>query len=147
MGVRRARGEIVGLINDDIDVITPGWLLEMVTHAIRPEVGAVGPILYYPDDTVQHAGVILGLGDIDGTAAHIQRRIPRGSHGYFHRAALTQNLSCVTAACVVMRRQVYWEVGGFDESIAVDFNDVDFCIRVRRKGYLIVWTPFASFTT
>jgi GT2 family glycosyltransferase len=141
VGVSRARGEIVGLINDDIQVIDTGWLREMVGHALRPEVGAVGAMLYYPDDTVQHAGVILGIG---GVAGHFHQNLQRGGHGYFHRAALTQNLSCVTAACLIIRREVFEELGGFDEALAVDYNDVDFCIRLRKKGYLIVWTPFAE---
>jgi GT2 family glycosyltransferase/tetratricopeptide (TPR) repeat protein len=140
-GVSRARGEIIGLINDDVQVIDPGWLREMVGHALRPEVGAVGAMLYYPDDTVQHAGVILGIG---GVAGHIHRNLQRGDHGYFHRAALTQNFSCVTAACQIIRREVFEELGGFDEALAVDYNDVDFCIRLRKKGYLIVWSPFAE---
>jgi GT2 family glycosyltransferase len=144
LGVARARGGIIGLLNDDIEVIEPGWLREMVSHAMRPEVGIVGAMLYYPNDIIQHAGVILGLGGIDGIAAHVHRSMPRGSHGYFHRAALAQDLSCVTAACLLSRRAVYSEVGGLDENIAVDFSDVDFCIKVRRRGYLIVWTPFAE---
>jgi GT2 family glycosyltransferase len=144
IGVGRARGDIVCLLNDDIEVIAPGWLLEMVSHALRPEVGAVGAMLYYPDDTIQHAGVILGLGDPNGIGAHVHRRLPRGAPGYFHRALLTQNLSCITAACLVLRKEAYCEVGGFDEAIAVDFNDVDFCIKVRDHGYLIVWTPYAE---
>jgi GT2 family glycosyltransferase len=144
LGVTRAHGDIVGLINDDMDIIESGWLEEMVSHAIRPEVGAVGAMLYYPNDTIQHAGVMLGLGGVNGIAAHIHRGLPRGSSGYFQRAALTQNLSCVTAACMVLRRAVYSEVGGFDENLAFDFNDVDFCISIRRAGYLIVWTPWAE---
>jgi GT2 family glycosyltransferase/tetratricopeptide (TPR) repeat protein len=141
LGVSRARGEVIGLVNDDIQVIDPGWLQEMVGHVLRPEVGAVGAMLYYPNDTVQHAGVILGIG---GLAGHIHRRLRRGDHGYFHRAVLTQNFSCVTAACQIIRREVFEELGGFDEALAVDYNDVDFCIRLRKKGYLIVWTPFAE---
>jgi len=141
IGVRRARGEIIGLINDDVQVIGSGWLQEMVGHALRPEVGVVGAMLYYGNETIQHAGVILGIG---GLAGHLYRHLPRGEHGYFDRARLTQNLSCVTAACQVLRREIYQEVGGYNEAIAVSFNDIDFCLKLRSKGYLVVWTPFAE---
>jgi GT2 family glycosyltransferase len=141
LGVARAKGEVIGLVNDDIHIIEPGWLREMVGHALRPEVGAVGAMLYYPDDTIQHAGVVFGIG---GGAEHVQRRLPRGTPGYFGRTLLTQDLSCVTAACLVMRRAVYREVGGLDERLAVDFNDVDLCVNLRSRGYLVVWTPFAE---
>jgi GT2 family glycosyltransferase len=144
LGVAKARGDVICLLNDDIAVIHPDWLKEMVSHAVRPEVGAVGAMLYYPDERIQHAGVVLGLGDVDGIAAHVHRRLPRHSPGYFRRAALTQNLSCVTAACMLVRRDVYLEVGGYDEKLVVDFNDVDFCIKLRGRGYLVVWTPFAE---
>jgi glycosyltransferase involved in cell wall biosynthesis len=142
LGVSRAKGDIIGLINDDIEVIEPGWLEEMVSHALRPGVGAVGALLYFPDDRIQHAGVIVGFGGVAGHA-HLVRR--RGDHGYFGRGILLQNLSCVTAACLVMPKAVYVEVGGFDEkNLAVAFNDVDFCLRIRERGYLIVWTPYAQ---
>jgi GT2 family glycosyltransferase/tetratricopeptide (TPR) repeat protein len=144
IGVAEARGDLVCLVNDDVGIIHGDWLDEMVGHALRPDVGVVGAMLYYPNDTIQHAGVILGLGDVDGVAAHVQRGLSRGDSGYFHRAALTQNLSCVTAACMVVRREVFLEVGGFDEKLVVDFNDVDFCVTVRNRGYLIVWTPYAE---
>jgi len=142
MAARAARGDIIGLINNDIKVISPAWLKEMVSHAIRPGIGAVGAKLLYPDDTVQHAGVIIG---INGVAAHAHRFIPRHSPGYMNRAMIIQNLSAVTAACMVLRREVFEEVGGLDEvNLAVAFNDVDFCIRIREKGYRIVWTPYAE---
>jgi GT2 family glycosyltransferase len=141
-GVRHARGEILGLINNDIKVIEPGWLSEMVRHAIRSEVGAVGAKLYYADDTIQHAGVVTG---INGVANHIHKHLPREHPGYFGRLRLVQNMTCVTAACLLMRRSVYDEVGGLDEAnLAVAFNDIDLCLRVREKGYLVVWTPFAE---
>ncbi len=140
--VRHARGALVCLLNNDIEVITPGWLREMVSHATRPEIGAVGAMLYYPDDTIQHAGVFLGLG---GVAAHAFLHAPRGSDGQKNRARLIQNYSAVTAACLLIRRALFEEVGGFNErELAVAFNDVDFCLRIRRAGYRNLWTPFAE---
>ncbi|MGI9106618.1 MAG: glycosyltransferase [Pyrinomonadaceae bacterium] len=142
LAVREAQGEIIGLINNDIKVISPAWLKEMVSQASRPGIGAVGAKLLYPDDRVQHAGVIIG---INGVAAHAHRFIHRHSPGYINRAMIIQNLSAVTAACMVLRREVFEEVGGLDEvNLAVAFNDVDFCIRVREKGHRIVWTPYAE---
>jgi GT2 family glycosyltransferase len=141
-GVERARGEFVGLINDDLQVIEPGWLCEMVSQVVRPKVGAVGAKLYYPDDTVQHAGVILVPG---GRASHWFRRAQRSETGYSNRLIITQNLSVVTAACMLVRKAVFQEVGGFDEvNFAIAFNDVDLCLKIREKGYLIVWTPSAE---
>ncbi|OYD82297.1 hypothetical protein CHT98_21315 (plasmid) [Azospirillum brasilense] len=140
--VAQATGSVIGLINNDIEVIGPDWLTEMVGHALRPEVGAVGAKLYYADGTIQHAGVITGIG---GVAGHGHKGFPRDAHGYFSRAQLTQNLSCVTAACLVTRKAVFDEVGGLDDrNLAVAFNDVDFCLRLREAGYLVVWTPFAE---
>jgi GT2 family glycosyltransferase len=142
LAVRHARGEIIGLINNDLEVITPDWLNEMVSHAIRSEVGVVGAMLYYPDNTIQHAGTILGWG---GVAGHAYKKRPRGYPGQASRAMLCQNLSAVTAACLVVRRQVFDEVGGLDESsLAVGFNDVDLCLRIMEKGYRNLWTPYAE---
>jgi GT2 family glycosyltransferase len=139
---REAKGAVLGLVNNDIEVITPGWLTEMVSHASRPEVGCVGAKLYYPNDTVQHAGIILGIG---GVAGHSHKYYPRSSFGYFSRLRVCQNISAVTGACLVVRRQIFDEVAGFDaENLAVAFNDVDFCLRVRERGYLNVFTPFAE---
>jgi GT2 family glycosyltransferase len=141
-GVAQARGAIIGLVNNDIDVIEPGWLKEMVSHAVRPNVGAVGAKLLYGDGTVQHGGVILGTG---GVAGHAHRRLGGSENGYFWRLALTQNLSALTAACLVMRRDCFDAVGGLDEiDLTVAFNDVDLCLKLRRAGYDIVWTPFAT---
>jgi GT2 family glycosyltransferase len=139
--VSRSQAQVVGLVNNDIEVISSGWLEEMVSHAMRPGVGAVGAMLYYPDNTVQHAGVITGFG---GVAGHLFPRYPRGAPGYFNRMALVQNLSVVTAACLIVRREIYEEVRGLDEALAVAFNDVDFCLRVREAGYRNVWTPHAE---
>jgi glycosyltransferase involved in cell wall biosynthesis len=142
--VKVAEGEIVALLNSDIEVISPEWLSELVSHAMRPSIGAVGARLWYPDNTVQHAGVILGLGE-DRVGGHPNYRMPRGQHGYFGRASLTQSFSAVTAACLVIRKSVYEEIGGFDEvNLQVAFNDIDFCLRVRGKGYRNVWTPYAE---
>jgi len=139
--VKHARGEIICLLNNDIEVIAADWLSEMVSHAVRPEIGAVGARLWYPNFTLQHGGVVLGIG---GVAGHAHKRLPKGHPGHAHRAVLIQNFSAVTAACMVLRKAVYQEVGGFDEALAVAFNDVDFCLRVRANGYRILWTPYAE---
>lgn len=140
---REARGEVLALLNDDLEVITPDWLEEMTAQALRPEIGCVGAMLYYPDDTIQHAGVLLGIG---GVAGHAFKKLPRGTDGSFNRARLVQNYSAVTAACLVIRKSVFAQVGGLDErELAVAFNDVDFCLKVRAAGYWNLWTPFAEF--
>ena len=142
MAFKFAKGEIIGLLNDDLRIISPGWLGEMVSHAVRPEVGIVGARLYYPNDTIQHAGVILGIG---GVAGHPFKHERKTSYGYFGRTHLIQDYSCVTAACILLRREVYERCGGLDEqNLPVAFNDVDFCIRVRELGYRILWTPYAE---
>jgi GT2 family glycosyltransferase len=138
---RRASGEIIGLVNNDIEVISPDWLDEMASQAWRPEVGAVGAMLYYPDDRIQHAGVILGLG---GIANHAYAGLPKGYAGHGGRARVCQYLSAVTAACLLVRRDVFDQVGGLDEKLQVAFNDVDFCLRLREAGYWNIWTPFAE---
>jgi len=136
-----ANSEYLLFLNNDIEIITPDWISEMLMYAQREDIGAVGAKLYYPDDTVQHAGVILGLG---GVAGHSHKTFARDNPGYMHRLRLVQNMSAVTAACMMMRRDVFDEVGGFDEMLAVAFNDVDLCMRIRESGYLIVFTPFAE---
>lgn len=141
VAVAQVDADIIGLLNNDIEVITPDWIEAMVRHAARPDVGAVGAMLYYPDDTIQHAGVIVGLG---GVAGHAYPHRPRGSRGHCGRLQLPQDLSAVTAACLLVRRAAYREVGGFDEGLAVAFNDVDFCLRLREAGYRNVWTPHAE---
>jgi O-antigen biosynthesis protein len=143
--VQHARSEIIGLLNNDVEVIAPDWLEEMVSYAVQPEIGAVGAMLYYPDQTIQHAGVIVGLGGTPGVADHVHKNRPRGYHGQASRALLCQNLSAVTAACLIIRRQVFEDAGGFNEtSLAIAFNDVDLCLRIREKGYQNVWTPHAE---
>ncbi|MBJ6983445.1 glycosyltransferase family 2 protein [Luteimonas sp. MC1750] len=139
--VAEATGSVVVLVNNDIEVLTPDWLDELVSQALRPGVGAVGAMLYYPDDTIQHAGVVLGLG---GVAGHVYSRAPRGAAGEAGRAALVQEMSAVTAACLAIRKSVWDEVGGLDEQLQVAFNDVDFCLRLRAAGYRNVWTPHAE---
>jgi GT2 family glycosyltransferase len=139
--VRQLDTDIVVLLNNDIEVISPEWLTELVCHAIRPEIGCVGAMLYYPNDTIQHGGVIVGTG---GVAGHAYLHHARGTHGYFNRAKLVQSLSAVTGACLAVRRSVYLEVGGLDETLTVAFNDIDFCLRVRECGYRNMWTPFAE---
>jgi len=136
-----AKGEYLCLLNNDIEVISPDWLDEMVGIASQPGNGAVGAALWYPNDTLQHGGVLIGLG---GVAGHMHHKLKRGHFGYFGRAVTTQNLSAVTAACLVIRKSIYDELGGFDEGLAVAFNDVDFCLRVREAGYRNVWTPHAQ---
>ncbi|MEQ8335209.1 glycosyltransferase [Nisaea sp.] len=139
---RLATGEIIGLVNNDIEPINEDWLSEMVRQVIQPGVGAVGAKLYYDNDTLQHGGVIVGLG---GVAGHFDKRLDRESRGYFGRAMLVQNFSAVTAACLLVPRAIFEEVGGLDEQkLAVAFNDVDFCLKIRHAGHRIVWTPYAE---
>lgn len=142
LAVSQARGQVIGLINNDIEVISPDWLGEMVALALQPGVGAVGARLWFPDDRLQHGGVVLGIG---GIANHAHKFLPRGQYGYFARAALIQEFSAVTAACLVIRKSVFEQVGGLDEvNLKIAFNDVDLCLRVREAGYVNVWTPYAE---
>lgn len=142
LAARHARGAILGLVNNDIEVITPDWLSEMVSHAVRPEIGCVGARLWYPDDTLQHAGVVLG---IHGIAGHVHRFFPQGHPGARGRASVIQAFSAVTGACLVVRKDVFEKVGGLNETeLAVTCNDVDFCLRVQAAGYRNIWTPYAE---
>jgi len=141
-GVKNAKGELVLLLNNDTEVINREWLTEMVMHAIRPEIGCVGAKLYYPDGTIQHAGVILGLG---GVAGHSHKHFPKDHPGYMKRLMIVQNVSAVTGACLMVKKDIYEEVGGMDEeNLKVAFNDVDFCLKVREAGYRNLWTPYAE---
>jgi glycosyltransferase involved in cell wall biosynthesis len=140
-GVELARGSFVALLNNDVEVINDDWLTEMVSRAMQPKVAIVGARLWYPNGTLQHGGVILGAG---GIAGHALVGLRRFQPGYFARAHLAQNVSAVTTACAVVRRDAYMQIGGFDENLAVTFNDVDFCLRLREAGYWIVWTPHAE---
>lgn len=139
--VEAAKGEYLIFLNNDIEIITPSWIEEMLMFAQREDVGAAGMMLYYPDDTVQHAGVILGIGDVAG---HSHKYFPRMDPGYMSRMSIAQNLSAVTAACMMVKTSVFREVGGFDDVLAVAFNDVDLCLKIRRAGYLIVFTPYGE---
>jgi O-antigen biosynthesis protein len=140
--VKQAYGELIGFINNDIEVISPEWLDEMVSNAIRPEVGAVGAKLLYANNTIQHAGVILGIG---GMADHAHKFLPENDAGYFGRANLQQEFSAVTAACMVMRKEVFVQAGMFDEvNLTVAFNDVDLCLKVKDLGLKIIYTPYAT---
>lgn len=140
--IKQANGEYVLLLNNDIEVITSDWIEQMLMLAQREDVGAVGAKLYYDDDTIQHAGVIVGLG---GVAGHSHKYFDRDNPGFMARAVIAQNLSACTAACLMVRKNVYDQVGGLDEQYAVAFNDIDFCMKIRKAGYLIVFTPFAEF--
>ncbi len=142
-GVGESTGEYVLLLNNDTQVITPNWLEEMLMYAQRPDVGAVGAKLYYGDKTIQHAGVVLGLG-AHRTAGHCHYRMPVQNLGYMGRLCYAQNMSAVTGACLMVKRSLYDLAGGLDEGFAVSLNDVDFCLKLRQLGYLNVWTPFAE---
>jgi GT2 family glycosyltransferase len=136
-----AQGEVLCLMNNDIEIITPDWLEEMVSFALREDVGCVGARLWHPNNRLQHAGVIMGLGRM---ARHAHLNLKKEQPGYFARAILHQSFSVVTAACLVVRREIFHKVQGLEEKLAVDFNDVDFCLKVRELGYRNVWTPFAQ---
>jgi O-antigen biosynthesis protein len=140
--VAEARGDFIALVNNDIEVITPGWLEEMVSLAARPGIGAVGARLWYSDGTLQHGGVITGIG---AGAGHAHKRLRRDETGMMGRAQRLQALSAVTAACLVVRREAYTAVGGLDEeAFVVAFNDIDFCLKLRAAGLRNLWTPFAE---
>jgi GT2 family glycosyltransferase len=141
-GVDAARGEVYVLLNNDTEVISAGWLSAMVAHALRPGVGAVGAKLYYPDGTIQHGGVVLGIG---GVAGHVHQYLPANADGYQGRARLTQRMSAVTAACLAGRKEIYQQVGGMDEvNLKVAFNDIDLCLKLVSQGHAVIWTPEAE---
>ena len=125
-------------LNNDTEILTPDWIEAMVEQAQRPSIGAVGAKLLYDDGTVQHAGVVIGLG---GVAGHSHKYFQGDAPGYFGTLQTVNNFSAVTAACLMVRRAVFEEVGGFDESLAIAFNDVDFCLRIRAAGYQNVYLP------
>ena len=140
-GEKYANGEYLLLLNNDVEIIAEDWIEEMLMFCQRDDVGAVGAKLYYPDNTIQHAGVILGVRTLAG---HAFKDYPRESPGYCGRASLQQDLSACTAACLMIKRSLFNEIGGFDEKFAVAFNDIDLCMKIREKGYLIVFTPYAE---
>ena len=139
--VRKTASEYFILLNNDTEIISPDWIESMLEFAQRKEVGAVGALLYYPDNRVQHGGVLLGVA---GVAGHSHRHFPKESVGYHGRLKVIQNLSAVTGACLMTGRSVFHEVGGMDEGLSHAYNDVDFCLRLREHNYLIVYTPYAE---
>jgi glycosyltransferase involved in cell wall biosynthesis len=140
--VKETRGNVLCLLNNDTEIISADWLEEMVSQAMRPEIGIVGAMLYYPDDSIQHAGITLGIG---GVAGHLYHGSHRGTTGYMNRACLVQNLSAVTGACMAIRKSVYVEIGGMDErNLTVAYNDVDLSLKAIECGYRNLWTPFAE---
>lgn len=140
-GASYAKGEYFLLLNNDTEVINSDWLEEMLGYCMRPDVGIVGARLYYEDDTIQHAGVVLGFG---GIAGHCFVQQPRGNTGYCHRIICAQDYSAVTAACMMVKKKAFDEAGGLSPDLAVAFNDIDFCLKVRDRGYLVVYNPYAE---
>lgn len=140
-GVKNCTGDYIVQLNSDTKIITENWLEDMLGFAQREDVGAVGVKLFYPDNTIQHAGIVLG---VDRVAAHLFRGLPRHAHGYFARESSIQDFSAVTAACMMSKKKVYEEVGYMDEDLAVAFNDLDFCLKIRQTGKLIVYDPFVE---
>ncbi|HFU76500.1 MAG TPA: glycosyltransferase [Arcobacter sp.] len=136
-----AKGEYVLFLNNDVEIINYNWIEEMLQHAQRPDIGVVGAKLYYDDDTIQHAGIILGLG---GIAGHSHKHFHRQDRGYYSRLKITQNYSAVTGACMLVSKEIFNDVNGFDEDLAVAFNDVDFSLKVKEKGYRNLWTPYTE---
>ncbi len=141
-GVRNSEGEYVIQLNNDTELITENWLELILGFLQRPDVGACGAKLYFPDETIQHAGIIVGIGGIAGNRF---KSIPKNGHGYFAKESMIENLSAVTGACLAAPKSIYEEVGWMDENLAVAFNDVDFCLKIREKGYLVVYNPFVEF--
>ncbi|MBD3839950.1 MAG: glycosyltransferase, partial [Epsilonproteobacteria bacterium] len=137
-----AKGEHVILLNNDIEIISPEWIENMLEHSQREEIGCVGAKLYYPNDTIQHAGVIIGIG---GIAGHSHKYFHKDYPGYFSRLALAQNVSAVTGACLMVKSKIFKELQGLnEENLKIAFNDVDFCLRVQEKGYRNIFTPYCE---
>lgn len=142
LGAREAKGEQLLLLNNDIELLSDGFIPELLMFSQREDVGAVGAKLYYPDDKIQHAGVFIGLG---GSAGHSHKGLPRDNRGDLYRLSTAQNMSAVTGACLMVKASLYRELGGLDEkNFAVSYNDVDFCLRLRERGYLNIFTPYAE---
>lgn len=141
LGVEQTTGDLLCFLNDDVEIISHDWLAQLVARVSLDRVAAAGPMLYYPSTLIQQAGVLLGVG---GVADHAFRNEERGQTGYFARAALEQDYTCLTAACLLVRRDAFTGVGGFDVALPTAFNDVDLCIRLRRAGLRIIWTPTAQ---
>jgi len=137
-----AKGEHIILLNNDIEIISPSWIESMLEFSQRDDIGVVGAKLYYPNDTIQHAGVIIGIG---GVAGHSHKGFPKESGGYFSRLSIIQNLSALTGACLMVKKNIYHEIGGLNsEKLKIAFNDVDFCLRIQEKGYLNLFTPYCE---
>lgn len=143
LGVSYATGDYVLLLNNDTEVITANWMEELLMYAQREDVGAVGAKLYYANKTIQHASVVIGLG-AHRTAGHTHYGVPLQNLGYMGRLCYAQDVSAVTGACLLVKKSLYEELGGLDESFEISLNDVDFCLRLRERGLLNVWTPFAE---
>ncbi|HWG44310.1 MAG TPA: glycosyltransferase family 2 protein [Gemmataceae bacterium] len=140
-GVRQSRGEILLFLNNDMEVINEDWLERLLEYALRGDVGAIGAKLYYPNGIIQHGGVVIGLG---GIAGHCGLFLEGANAGYMARLLTVQNLSAVTGACLMTPRHAFEEVGGLDERFVLAFNDIDYCLRLRERGHLVVWTPYAE---
>jgi len=138
--VKHAKGEIIVLMNNDIEILSAEWLSEMVAHVSRDDIGCVGAKLYYPNKTIQHAGVITGIG---GVAGHAHKYFPKDHPGYFKRLKICHNVSAVTAACLAVKKSIFEQVGGLNEQhLTIAFNDVDFCLKVQQAGYRNLWSPY-----
>jgi len=143
--VSKTESEYIVFLNNDTEVISGEWLSSMLEHAQRKEVGAVGAKLVYSNNTVQHAGIVIGIVGNPPVGGHSHKHFPKTHPGYFGRIQHISDVSAVTAACMMIRKEVFEEVGGFDEeNLAIAFNDVDLCLKIRQKGYLIVYTPYAE---
>jgi GT2 family glycosyltransferase len=141
--VTLSRGDLFVFLNNDIEARRPGWLPALSAHALRPDVGAVGARLLYPEGRVQHCGVVVGMG---GAAGHPLVGLPGEAAGYIGLATVTRECSAVTGACLATRREIFEQLGGFDESLGVDLNDIDYCLRADTKGYRTVYEPSAELT-
>jgi GT2 family glycosyltransferase len=140
--VQYAKGAVLLFMNNDIELLHKNWLEEMVVQAIREDIGCVGAKLYYPNMTIQHAGVIVGLW---GCAGHSHKHFEYTDDGYMNRLNVVQNYTAVTAACMAVRKTVFNEVDGFNEKdLTIAFNDVDLCLKIQAKGYRNLWTPYAE---
>jgi len=140
-GVTNARGEHVIFLNDDTSVISPDWMERMLEHSTKPNIGAVGALLFYPNDTIQHAGVLVGVG---GITSHAFEGLPRNDQGYKGLVQTVRECSAVTGACMMIKKSLFEQVGRFDENLAYSFNDVDLCLRLREKGHCVIYTPYAQ---
>jgi GT2 family glycosyltransferase len=138
---KNAKGEFLLFLNDDTEVIHPEWLAEMVQIAVQDRVGVVGAKLWYPGYTLQHGGIILG---IKGVAGHAHKHFDKLNQGYLGRANLIQEFSAVTGACMLVKKELFTRVGGFDETLAIAYNDIDLCLKIKEQGFKVVWTPYAE---